>query len=201
MRVMIVGQRWLAAEVLALCLRRGDLVAAVAVPSRDDRPATAATAAGVPVVEHGRQLVGEAVPDGVDVILCAHAHCFITAAARQRARLGALGYHPSLLPRHRGRDAIRWAIHMREDVTGGTVYWMGDRADDGPIAAQEWCWVRPEDTPDTLWRRELGPLGVALFDRALRDLDAGVVVATPQDETLASWEPAWHSGRLGATGG
>lgn len=201
MRVMIVGQRWLAAEVLALCLRRGDQVLAVAAPGSGDRLALAAAAVGIPVLEHGRHLGAEAVPAGVDVILCAHAHCFITAGARQRARLGAVGYHPSLLPRHRGRDAIRWAIHMREDVTGGTVYWMGDRADDGPIAAQEWCWVRPEDTPDTLWRRELGPLGVTLFERVLRDLDAGVVVATPQDEALASWEPAWHSGRLATAGG
>lgn len=35
--------------------------------------------------------------------LClAHAHIFVTAEARGKARHGALGYHPSLLPRRTG---------------------------------------------------------------------------------------------------
>jgi methionyl-tRNA formyltransferase len=191
MRVMIVGQRWLAAEVLALCIERGDAVVAVAAPSRLDRLGAAATVAGIPVVEVVDALLVDHVPAGVDVIVCAHAHAFVTAGARAAARLGALGYHPSLLPRHRGRDAIRWAIHMKEDITGGTVYWMTDKADAGPVAMQEWCFIRPEDGPDSLWRRELGPMGVRLFGRVLADLDAGKVIAREQDEGMATWEPSW----------
>lgn len=44
MRVMIVGQKWLAAEVLRLCLARGDEVVAVSAPRTDDRLAALATA-------------------------------------------------------------------------------------------------------------------------------------------------------------
>ena len=48
----------------------------------------------------------------------AHSHDFIGRKTRALSRLGALGYHPSLLPLHRGRDAIRWAVHMRVRCLG-----------------------------------------------------------------------------------
>ena len=199
MRVMIVGQKWLAAELLRLCLARGDDVAAVSAPRMDDRLAALATAEGIPVCQVPKRLTGEWVPAGVDVLLCANAHVFVTAEARGKARLGALGYHPSLLPRHRGRDAIRWAFHMRDVVTGGTVYWLDDGADTGPIAAQDWCWVEPGDTPESLWRRVLGPMGLRLFDQVLAALDTGAVPSASQDTRMATWEPSFNPGKLAAS--
>lgn len=199
MRVMIVGQKWLAAELLRLCLARGDDVAAVSAPRMDDRLAALATAEGIPVCQVPKRLTGEWVPAGVDVLLCANAHVFVTAEARGKARLGALGYHPSLLPRHRGRSAIRWALHMGDVVTGGTVYWLDDGADTGPIAAQDWCWVEPGDTPESLWRRVLGPMGLRLFDQVLAALDTGAVPSASQDTRMATWEPSFNPGKLAAS--
>lgn len=196
MRVMIVGQKWLGAEVLRLCLARGDDVAAVSAPRVDDRLAAEAAEAGVPLCQVAGRLDASWVPDGVDVILCAHAHVFVTAEARNKTRFGALGYHPSLLPRHRGRDAVRWAIHMDDRITGGTVYWLDDGADTGDVAAQDWCWVRPDDTPDTLWRRDLAPMGLHLLANVLSCLDFGMAPRTPQDPALATWEPAFSKARL-----
>lgn len=191
MRVMIAGQKWLGAEVLKLCLARGDDVVAVSAPRTDDRLAALATDTGVPLCQVTRRLDASWVPDQVDVIVCAHAHVFITPDARQKARYGALGYHPSLLPRHRGRDAIRWAIHMGDNITGGTAYWLDDGADTGPIAAQDWCWVRPGDTPEKLWHRDLGPMGLRLLAAVLADLDKGTARREPQDARSATWEPAF----------
>lgn len=201
MRVMILGQKWLAAELLRMCLARGDDVAAVSAPRMDDRLAALATAEGIPVCQVPKRLTGEWVPAGVDVLLCAHAHVFVTAEARAKTRYGALGFHPSLLPRHRGRDAVRWAIHMGDPVTGGTAYWLDDGADTGPIAAQDWCWVRPHDTPDTLWRRDLAPMGLRLFGQVLAALDTGAAPSTPQDRTLATWEPSFTPALLSGLSG
>lgn len=198
MRVALVGQKWFGAEILNLCLCRGDDVALVAAPAIDDRLYLAAVEAGVPTLVARRRISGADIPDGCDLIVAAHAHLYIDADARAITRLGALGYHPSLLPRHRGRDAVRWAVHMREPVTGGTVYWMDDGADSGPVAAQAWCHIRPGDTPATLWRRSLAPLGVALLSRTLEDLDAGVEIREAQDPTLATWEPAFSPKALSA---
>ena len=146
-----------------------------------------AEAAGVERWDH----TPAALPPATDLMIAAHAHVYIPGSLRAQARLGAIGYHPSLLPLHRGRDAIRWALHMGERVTGGTVYRMDDNVDTGPVLAQEHVLVRPGDTPLELWRRELAPLGLKLFEQVLApgfDLGGGAA----QDEALATWEPSWE---------
>ncbi|VFR54796.1 Methionyl-tRNA formyltransferase [plant metagenome] len=202
MRLMVVGQKWLAAELLRQCVADGHQVLAVSAPPADgdeyDRLYAAAQQLGIPASLHQGRLPASYVPEGCDLILAAHAHVYVDAAARDRTRLGALGYHPSLLPRHRGRDAVRWAIHMGEPVTGGTVYWMDDGADTGPIARQDWCHIRPGDTPAGLWRRDLAPMGLRLFREVLGRLSRGEVPSVGQDTELATWEPAFHRRRLGA---
>lgn len=196
MRVMIIGQKWFGAEVLKLCLARGDDVAAVSAPRADDRLAALAAGRGIALCQVSKRLDASWVPDKVDIIVCAHAHVFVTAEARGKARHGALGYHPSLLPRHRGRDAIRWALHMGDKVAGGTAYWLDDGADTGDIAAQDWCLVRPGDTAEDLWLRDLAPMGLELLSKVLGDLDRGVAVRKPQNSKLATWEPAFNPARL-----
>lgn len=133
------------------------------------------------------------MPPGVDLIVAAHCHAYISAPTRLRSRLGALGYHPSLLPRHRGRSAVEWAIRFPDAITGGTVYWFNDVVDGGPIAAQEPVHIRPDDTARSLWTRDLAPLGLRLFSQVFDQIDSGVIVAEPQDTTLATWEPAIDS--------
>jgi methionyl-tRNA formyltransferase len=194
MRVVIAGQGWMGAEVLRLCLARGDDVAAVMPPSSSDRLANMARDAGIRVVLCERRLSIADLPCRLDLILAAHAHVYIDSSARMATRFGAIGYHPSLLPRHRGRDAVRWTIHMRDPIAGGTVYWLDDGADTGPIASQDWCHVLLTDNATTLWRRELGPMGVRLFAQVLADIDRGVMSATPQIESAATWEPSFRGG-------
>lgn len=46
-------------------------------------------------------------------------------------------------------------------------------------------------TPETLWRRELFPMGLRLLVGVIADLARGICVAIPQDETAATWEPSW----------
>lgn len=98
MRVMIVGQKFFGAEVLKLCLARGDDVVAVSAPRVDDRLAALATDAGVPLCQVDKRLGAEWVPDGLDVILCAHAHLFVTPEARAKARLGLWATTPACYP-------------------------------------------------------------------------------------------------------
>lgn len=158
--------------------------------NRVDRLRGAAERENVPWLE-ASQLCADRFPDGVDLLIAAHSHAFVGKFTRQKLRIGAMGFHPSLLPLHRGRDAVRWAVKMRERVTGGSVYWLTDSIDAGPLAAQDWCFIRADDTPETLWRRELQPMGVRLLRRVLSDLNRGVMVAIEQDESQATWEPSW----------
>ncbi|MEV0123190.1 formyltransferase family protein [Streptomyces sp. NPDC050703] len=130
------------------------------------------------------------VPDGVDVIVAAHSHAFLGRHTRARASVATIGYHPSLLPLHRGRDAIRWTIRDGDKVTGGSVYHLTERTDAGPLAAQEHLFVPPGSTAQSLWREHLAPLGVRLLLKVVADLAEGRLIEVPQDEELATWEPA-----------
>lgn len=129
-----------------------------------------------------------------DLFVAAHSHDFIGRESRAATRLGGIGYHPSLLPRHRGRDAVRWTIHMGDPIAGGSVYWLTDNVDGGPIAAQEFVHVLPTETVSTLWSGALFPLGVELISQVLYDLSEPdpTIVEIPQNELYATWEPSFE---------
>lgn len=135
----------------------------------------------------------EQVPDGVDVIFTAHSHAFIGRRTRARAPL-ALGYHPSLLPLHRGRDAVKWQARLHERVVGGTIYHLTDRVDGGPIALQKHVIVEPGLDASGLWSRHLFPLGIELVRAAVRlAAHPEKVPIRPQDDKLATWEPSFDA--------
>lgn len=132
-----------------------------------------------------------------DLLVSAHNHAWIRQEDIDQAGRGCIGYHPSLLPRHRGKDAVRWTIHMRDPIAGGTVYWLdGDKADTGPILSQDWCHVRPDDSASSLWGRDLFQMGVRLLVDAVDRVATGTAPKVPQDEALATWEPAFDRPQL-----
>lgn len=187
MRIALAGQRSFGAAALARILAAGHDVAQVFAPP-GDRLDFDARRHGI---ESRERLNAAALADELDLIVCAHAHVFVSEKARDRTLLGGLGYHPSLLPRHRGRDAVKWTIHMGDPIAGGSVYWLSNKMDGGPIAAADWCHVAPRTTASELWRDQLFPMGLRLLERVLADLDAGKVVRVDQDEACATWEPSW----------
>lgn len=192
MNILLAGQKWFGAEVFRAVRDIGGVtVGAVCAPAEgQDRLAEQARRYDVPLIPSGTLNAGT-MPDGVDLIVAAHSHDFIGERTRLRARWGGIGYHPSLLPLHRGRDAVRWAVRMRDRVTGGTVYRLSNRMDGGPILAQQHVLIRPDDTPEDLWRRDLAPLGVELVVRVVAEFAlGGYQHGAEQDEELATWEPS-----------
>ena len=72
-----------------------------------------------------------------------------------------------------------------------------DKVDGGAIVIQCSVLVKRERTYKDLWREALFPLGVKLVLETLRMIESGRYGATPQDESLATWEsPADHNARL-----
>ncbi len=195
MKITLVGSRYFGATAFAAILKEGIAVARVVVPAADDRLATAAAAAGVEVVVQADPKVVEAaeIADGSDLIVTAHSHARVSAAALARSRLGGIGYHPSLLPRHRGIAAVAWTIKEGDPIAGGTIYHLADRMDAGAIAAQDWCFVKKGETARDLWERALAPMGFRLLTEVLRQAKAtGTLPAKPQDEQFATRAPMLH---------
>ena len=185
LNIVLCAQRSFGSAVFRMLKeKQGVQIASVFTPEGDGL-ATLAGMYHIPVLPAGT-LRADRLPDGIDLIVAAHSHDFISRAVRNRLSIGAIGYHPSLLPLHRGRDAVRWTIRMGDRIAGGTVFWLSDTVDGGPVAAQDWCFVRPEDTAQSLWRRELFPMGVRLLSRAVDEIRQGRLVMRDQDHSLAS---------------
>lgn len=101
----------------------------------------------------------------------------------------AYGMHPTLLPRHRGRAPIPWAILTGLARTGVTLFEITDpTADSGPIVGQVELAIERDETATTLFERS-AQAHVALIRRFVPQLLAGRVDRVPQDERRASWWP------------
>lgn len=161
---MIVGQKWLAERLLAWCLTQPAIkVVAVSPPNNTDRLARLATTHQIPIAVHDKTLTADQVPTGVDIILTAHAYCFVEKRARDKARLGAVGYHPSLLPKYKGKNAVKLAFDNGDKIVGGSLYQLDDGWDTGQVLAQKSVTVDNGDTLTSLWQDKLAPIGVELF--------------------------------------
>ena len=67
---------------------------------------------------------------------------------------GVFGMHPALLPRHRGRAAIPWAILCGLARTGVTLFKIVDgTADSGPIVGQVEVPIESDETATTLYEK------------------------------------------------
>jgi methionyl-tRNA formyltransferase len=193
MKCALVGSRFFAASVFdALRLEAGISITSVVAPAADDRLALAARAAGIEphVLANPKIVPGEAIAEGTDLIIAAHTHARVSDDALARARLGGVGYHPSLLPRHRGIAAVEWTILEEDPIAGGSVYHLADGWDAGAIAAQDWCFVKKGETARELWERALAPMGLALLRQVVQHARAhGSLPATPQDPAFATRAP------------
>src|SRR4029453_7170135 len=70
------------------------------------------------------------------------------------ARDGIFGMHPALLPRHRGRAPIPWAILAGLARTGVTLFEIVDAtADSGAIVGQLVVEIAPDETGRRLFAR------------------------------------------------
>jgi glycine cleavage system regulatory protein/folate-dependent phosphoribosylglycinamide formyltransferase PurN len=193
MKCALVGSRYFGALVLeALRKEDGIEIAVVVAPAADDRLAQAARDAGLRlhVLENPKLVPAEALNEDVDLIIAAHTHARVSNEALAHSRLGGVGYHPSLLPRHRGIAAVEWTILEGDPIAGGSVYHLADGWDAGAIAAQDWCFVKKGETARELWERALAPMGLALLTKVVREArDNGRLHALQQDQAFATKAP------------
>ncbi|HQP37737.1 MAG TPA: formyltransferase family protein [Polyangiaceae bacterium] len=105
-------------------------------------------------------------------------------------RLGGIGVHPSLLPRHRGPDPFFAAIDSGDDVTGVTVHRIEAQYDTGAILGQERLAVDPGWNAWRLARALDRPSLRALRAMVARAASGDPLQGTPQQEALATEAPS-----------
>lgn len=99
---------------------------------------------------------------------------------------GVFGMHPTLLPRHRGRAPIPWAILSGLARTGVTLFEILDAtADSGSIVGQIVVDISADETATTLYER-IAAAHVELVRDCVPQLIAGTAPRIAQDPTRAS---------------
>jgi len=106
----------------------------------------------------------------------------------QLPRLGGIGVHPSLLPRHRGPNPYFWSIDAGDELAGVTAHRLTAEYDTGlmlgalsiPVGGRDaWHLARALDRPS-----------LALLRQTVQRLGRGeLVTETAQDEARATWAP------------
>lgn len=196
MRIVLFGQAAFGKDVFEQLRAAGEDVVGVSTPRQGSRPDPlfeAAAQAGVPVIETPmlRQDEPFQIYKSWEPELLVFA--FVTDIVRKRvldaATHGAIQYHPSLLPAHRGRTAMNWAIISGARQTGLTIFWVDEGIDTGPILLQRTVDIANDDSVGTLYFQRLYPMGVEALVEAVRLVREGVAERVPQDEALATYEP------------
>ena len=198
MRLTLVGSRHFGVATLNMLRERGIEIARVVVHDGEDRLAATAKAAGIEVVVQAdpKLVTASEIAPGTDLIVTAHSHARVSKEALAAARLGGIGYHPSLLPRHRGIAAVEWTIKEADPIAGGSIYHLADRMDAGAIAAQDWVFVKNGETARELWERALAPLGLRLLGEVIEHAKTHKSLpAKLQDEQFATKAPNLTDGK------
>jgi methionyl-tRNA formyltransferase len=120
-----------------------------------------------------------------DVIFCFGWSNLISIQVLKMARLGVVGYHPSLLPYNRGRHPLIWAKCLGLEKTGSTFFFMDEGADTGDILSQVEIPITFDDDASTLYEK--------MTETALRQIDEFVPLlqrceyrAIPQDKKMGN---------------
>ena len=184
MNVVLVGSKHFGCLALHMLISKSDVtVQRVIVTDREDRLCKLATLLGydVFVAPDARLIERSAIPEQCDLIITAYTHARVSDDALASARLGGIGYHPSLLPRHRGRHAVQDTIAQGDAVAGGTVYQLTSDWDRGNIVEQDFCLVHSDHDAGSLWRMNLSPMGIRLLSDAVdKIIKTGTVISVPQ---------------------
>ena len=99
---------------------------------------------------------------------------------------GAINIHGSLLPRWRGAAPIQRALLAGDAETGICIMQMDAGLDTGPVLLSEALPITAEDDTQSL-HDKLAALGARLIVRALDELEAGRLRATPQPAEGATY--------------
>jgi len=120
----------------------------------------------------------------------------------ESASYTCVGMHPTLLPRHRGRAPLPWAIIMGLKKTGVTMFHIDVEADNGDIIGQVEVDIDFDDDAESLYKKTLDA-HVDLIRNYWPYLNKGEAPRIKQDEARASYWPKrtpldgiidWNSG-------
>ena len=193
LRIAIMGQAAFGAKVLETLSDRGEEIIAAWLPQgkaggKPDPLKTAADSRGIPSFQPQSYRTPETLEafrsTNPDLLIMAFVTDIIPPSFFGIPTQGAICYHPSILPRHRGGSAINWAVIMGDRETGLSIFWADAGIDTGPVLLQKRIPIGPEDTTGALYFNRLFPLGVEAIVESVELIKEGRAPRMVQDERL-----------------
>ncbi len=126
-----------------------------------------------------------------DIFLVAAYSKIIPKKILEIPKQGAIGIHPSLLPKYRGATPIRSAILAGEEKTGVSLYKMDEKMDHGPIIAQKEVEIGNKDYLSL--KQELAEVGADLFIDSIPDYLEGKLAPQKQNHDEATFTKKFSS--------
>ena len=120
-----------------------------------------------------------------DVAFCIGWSQLIGARLLALPRMGFIGYHPSMLPRNRGRHPLIWALVLGLKETGSSFFLMDHGADSGSLLSQRRIGISADDDAASLYRK-MTSTAIEQIDDLLRMLEDDQFEGLPQDEGNAT---------------
>ena len=198
MRIILIGQAAFAEKTLEKLVNKGEEVLAVFCPpdapgGKFDPIKQQALQLGIPVHQQksmkGPEVLEKFVALKADLAILAFVTQIVPPPVFNAPRFGSICFHPSLLPKYRGRSAINWALIRGETKTGISLFWVDEGIDTGPLLLQKEVAIDPEDTTGTLYFNKLFPVGVEAIAEAVDLIKAGNPPRIVQDESRANYDP------------
>ena len=198
MRIILIGQAVFAEKTLEKLVNKGEEVVAVFCPpdapgGKFDPIKQRALQLNIPVHQQksmkGPEVLEKFVALKADLAILAFVTQIVPPPVFNAPRFGSICFHPSLLPKYRGRSAINWALINGEAKTGISLFWVDEGIDTGPLLLQKEVAVDPEDTTGTLYFNKLFAVGVEAIAEAVDLIKAGNPPRIVQDESRANYDP------------
>lgn len=120
-----------------------------------------------------------------DVIFCFGWSNLIKKEVLEIARLGVIGFHPTLLPYNKGRHPLIWAKVLGLDKTGATFFFMDEGADSGDILSQKEFAINFEDDASLLYNKMIDVALNQIEDFHLK-LKNNTFLKIPQDKYVGN---------------
>jgi methionyl-tRNA formyltransferase len=201
-KIALFGQAAFGKDCLDRLHAGGYELAGVIAPPDSGKPdpmAARAEELGLRVIRRRffRTKEGKAIPAavaehaqlGADLNVLAFVTAFLPREITDAPERGSICFHPSLLPKYRGGNALAWQIILGERESGVSIFAVDEGADTGPIVVQKrGIAIEPRDSAGTLYFQKLYGLGVEAVVEAVQQIATGRAESKLQDESQASFQ-------------
>ena len=114
------------------------------------------------------------------IVFCCGWSSLIKAEIIGTPRFGVIGYHPSALPKNRGRHPLIWTLVLGLKESASTFFLIDEGVDSGQIVSQRFFVVNPDDNARSLYNKIVDFAKIQIIE-IMDQLKHGSLSLAPQD--------------------